>query len=391
VNQYQAFKLAWANTSEDWRRLAIRCAGITFAVVLMFMQNGFRNALFDSNIRIAENINFDFIIRTKTRFMLSSGQLMPADKIQIAANVPGVVQVEPFYIETIASYLRRIGQPARRLRVLAFDVSKPMFDQLNLQPFILALQNPGSGIGDRKSKSIFGFNDVNCRETTDSYGELAGKAIHLAGCFELGIDFSNNGNLIMTPENFSHYFPHRGNGRPLEWVDYGLIRCGPDSDRARILADLKSFLDPHVIVNSKQEFLESEREFWGNRTPIGLIFSVGTMIGFIVGSIICYQVLATDIADHLSEFATLKAMGYTTRFFAMVVVNQALLLSLISFLPGLLISLTLFYLVNQISGLLMSMDFWRGSYVLCLTVAMCVASATIALRRLISNDPANLF
>ena len=387
----QALKLAWANTTEDIGRLVIRCAGITFAVVLMFMQNGFRNALFDSNVRIARNIDVDFIVRTRTRFMLSAGQTMSAEKIQLAKNVPGVYDVQPIYIENIVSYLRKENQPARRLRVIAFDLGCPIFKNLRTHKFADALRAPGVAIGDKKSKSIFEFNEQSCQEHSKPYGELAGKSIRLVGCFQLGIDFSNDGNMIMSADNFAHYFPHRGRTNPMNSVDYGLVKCKPDADLAKVHEQLKQHLGPHVIVNTKEGFLDSERTFWATRTPIGLIFMIGTVIGFVVGLIICYQVLATDIGDHLGEFATIKAMGYPASFFGAVVVIQALFLAIISFIPGMLIALSMFTFVNNVSGLIMYLNFFRASTVLVLTMAMCVASGVFALRKLLSTDPANLF
>lgn len=387
----QAARLAWSNTSDDWRRLAVRCTGITFAVVLMFMQTGFRNALFDSNVRVAENTDADIVIRTRTRFMLSSGQLMPLQKIIEARNVPGVASVHPIYFENVVSRLRKIGKPSRRIRVIAFDIQRPVFGDFGVLPFADALSVPMTAIADDKSKPMFGFNEDVCAGNGELYGELFNQKIKMVGCFRLGIDFSNDGNIIMTPENFARYFSHRGQGRPLELVDYGLATVEKGADVDRVVAAMKKSLGPHVIVNSKQDFLKSERDFWGKATPVGLIFMFGTIIGFVVGLIICYQVLSTDIADHMGEFATLKAMGYPTSFFAAVVVLQALFMSFISFLPGLLITLAIFTFVNSTSGLIMFLNFDRASLVLLLTVAMCVVSGVIALQKLLSSDPANLF
>ena len=110
-----------------------------------------------------------------------------------------------------------------------------------------------------------------------------------------------------------------------------------------------------------------------------------------VGLIICYQVLATDIGDHMAEFATFKAMGYPASFFTSLVVVQALFMAVISFLPGMLITLMIFGFVNTYSGLIMFLNFERASIVLVLTMAMCVVSGIIALQKLLSSDPANLF
>ena len=384
---FQAAKLAWANTTEDIGRLVVRCTGITFAVLLMFMQTGFRNALFDSNVRIAEITDADFVVRTKTRFMLSSGQTMPFEKVIAARNIAGVAEVQPVYFENVVSHLRKTGRASRRIRVISFDVESPIFKNLGISGFADSLNGPATAIADRKSKKMFKFDESTCNSSS-WYGELFGKKIRIVGCFDLGIDFSNDGNLFMTPANFAQYFQHRGIG---EVVDYGLIRIDDDADPSEVKTDLQQILGPHVIVDTKAEFLTSERNFWGKSTPIGLIFNFGTLIGFVVGLIICYQVLATDIGDHMAEFATFKAMGFPTSFFTILVVVQALFMAVISFLPGMLITLMIFGFVNTYSGLIMFLNLERAALVLGLTMAMCVVSGIIALQKLLSSDPANLF
>ena len=392
MHLFLAAKLAWSNTTADIRRLLVRCSGVTFAVVLMFMQTGFRNALFDSNVRIMEEkISADIVMRTKSRFMLSSGQQMPLQSVITARSCGGVAAAEPVYIENVLSDFRRAGMAARKIQVIGFDPADPLFENFELKPLAEKLNRPNTAAADVKSKSMFGL-PVNQEELADQpFAELVNKEIELVGLFQCGINFSNDGTLAMTPQNFAKYFSVRGGGKPLSQVDYGVVKCLPKADPKVVSERLQQMLGPHVIVQTRGDFLESERNFWGKNTPIGLIFWVGTLIGFVVGLIICYQVLATDIGDHMGEFATLKAMGYSTSFFTAVVVIQALLLSFVSFLPGLLISLTAFGVVNVTSGLIMFLNVQRTATVFGLTVAMCVISGILALRKLLSSDPANLF
>ncbi|MFK7768305.1 MAG: FtsX-like permease family protein [Mariniblastus sp.] len=387
-----AAKLAWSNTTADWQRLLVRCSGIMFAVVLIFMQTGFRNALFDSNVRIMETkIEADIVIRSKSRFMLSSGQQMPLRHVTTARSCEGVQTAEPLYIENVASPIRRLGSSSRKIRVLAFEPNSEMFTEFGLANHAKQLANPNTAAADVKSKTMFGLPRSESELSDKAFGELAGKQIHIVALFESGINFSNDGNLVMTPANFANYFSFRGSGDPLSMVDYGVVHCQTDADINQTVARLKNMLGPNIIVQTRSDFLQSERDFWGTNTPIGLIFWFGTLIGFVVGLIICYQVLATDISDHMGEFATIKAMGYPPIFFGAVVVFQALLLSFVSFLPGFLIALVAFAGLNQLTGLVMFLDFERTSLVLGLTVAMCVISALIALRKLLSADPASLF
>lgn len=387
-----AAKLAWKNSVNDPRKLLIRSAGITFAVVLMFMQTGFRNALFDSNVRIFEMIDCDIVIKNESRYMISSGQSLDRNELIRAAGHDAVEEMQPLYLEVAGSYLRKYKKQARKIRVIGADPNSTMFASLGVNALADQLSQRGTALADSKSKRMFELPAPSSPSSADGYGELANQSIELVGTFELGIDFSNDGNLVMSAENFNRYFGYRGNGGDASQViDYGLLKCRPGADLKTIAAEIRTLVGKHTKVMTKEQFLRAERSFWGKNTPVGLIFLVGTIIGFVVGTIICYQVLASDISDHLGEFATLKAMGYQPSFFAAVVVFQALCLSVFSFLPGTLITVTAFQFINSATGLLMFLNLSRGAIVLGLTISMCVLSGLIALRKLLTADPASLF
>ena len=144
-------------------------------------------------------------------------------------------------------------------------------------------------------------------------------------------------------------------------------------------------------VYTREEFRNTEIKFWDKSTPIGTIFLAGKIIGFVVGMVICYQVIFSDIADHMSEFATLKAMGYTTAYFIRLIVVEAILLSIIGFVPGTLVSLVLYSRLASVTGLQMLMTFDCLVQVLITTVVMCIASGLLAVRKLLAADPASLF
>ena len=114
-----AVKLAWANTTNNWQRLLVRCSGVTFAVVLMFMQTGFRNALFDSNVRMMEEkITTDIVLRIKSRFMMSSGQQLALRKVIAARSCQGVRSHAIRVFEIFEQSLQRLcpGRTAQAAR-----------------------------------------------------------------------------------------------------------------------------------------------------------------------------------------------------------------------------------------------------------------------------------
>jgi putative ABC transport system permease protein len=222
--------------------------------------------------------------------------------------------------------------------------------------------------------------------------ELAGKQVQLIGNFHLGTDFANDGTLLMSLENFAFYFPLREMFRdPLATVDIGLVACERGADLEQVKNQLQKVVGNHIDVYTRQELIDKEINVWDKNTPIGVIFQVGMIMGFVVGILICYQVLYNDIADHMAEFATLMAMGYGQRYFLGVVVREALYLALLGFVPGLCIAWVLFQLITLWTGLTMSLSVGDAGITLALTVTMCVVSGLLAVRKLLAADPASLF
>jgi putative ABC transport system permease protein len=222
--------------------------------------------------------------------------------------------------------------------------------------------------------------------------ELSGKRIRLIGTFTLGTDFANEGNLLMTARNFARYFPLRARGAdPLSVVDLGIIQVEPGADPREVERRLSAMLPGDVQVFTKQGFREKELAFWRSSTPIGYIFFVGAVLGFVVGVIICYQIIYASISSHMPEFATLKAMGYRDRYFVGLVAAESVYLSVLGFVPGLLVSWALYALLAQQTGLLMLLTWERAAGVYALTLAMCVTSGCLAMRKVLAADPAELF
>jgi len=389
--------LAWKNLTHDWRRLVIALVGIAFAVLLMFSQVGFQNALFDSQVKMINDLEGDIFIVSKAKFTLAAEKRFPIARLHQAQSCPGVLWAVPIYTEWTTSVLRKIehgrGNPGYPIRSIGFPLDAPVFRSRDIRQQTKSLNSPGVALIDRKSKvSEFSFPMHDDKKLAECSVELANQKLTLVGTFALGTDFANNGNLVMSAENFAHYFPHRKRfGDPLSVLDIGVVKVQPDYRIEEVQQVLLSTLSKDVFVYSRQEYLTKEIHFWDKSTPIGTIFLAGKIIGFIVGMVICYQVIYSDIADHMPEFATLKAMGYPTRYFMALIVMEALLLALIGFLPGTLASVGLYSLLAGQTGLLMQMSRGSVAFVLAATIAMCIASGMLAVRKLLAADPANLF
>ncbi|MGD9646679.1 MAG: ABC transporter permease DevC [Pirellulales bacterium] len=396
----QRVPLAWKNITHNRRRLALALAGVGFAVLLMCMQIGFRNALFDSTVELLRQLNADLIVTSKMRYALGvSDQFARARLDQIAAW-PGVKAAWPLYIETKRAVLdvpvrdlagkpmpAEPGEPqpgvGHLIRVLAIEPDKPVF---NLPEELRQdLLTTGNVLYDRKSKPEYGPIEVGTRT------DLAGHTVNVVGYFSLGTDFANDGNLLTSAQTLDRIFyaPLRTSG--LGRVDLGIVLLDDPRQARRIRDQLNDRLPDDVDVLTKEEIIDREMSFWQNSTPIGFVFLLGTLMGFAVGTIICYQILYSDIDDHMKEFATLKAMGYPNRYFFGVVLQEALLLGGLGFIPGIVVSWLCYWWLGSMTGLLLDLTPGRAAFILGLTLLMCAMSGALAVRRLFNADPAELF
>jgi putative ABC transport system permease protein len=401
--------LAWQNLTHDRVRLVLFAAGIGFAVVLMGVQLGIMNSMLDSNTVLIERLDTELVLVNPNRASLLFREGVSRRRLEQAAAVPGVASVAPVYVEYQLGELRHTaadpGQrtQTRRIRVVGVD---PDSGVLNLPEVPAAdwqrLKVPGTALYDRKSRphsdqanhpgeSVFGVL-ADGVET-----ELAGRRITLVGNgFAMGFDFGTDGTLIVSDRTYADWIraPFTAPGTdPLAEVDLGAVRLQPGADVKAVQRELRERFaaDGDVDVLTRGQMIDREKWFWWTNTPIGFAFGAGVVLGFVVGMVICYQILSSDVADHLAEYATLKAIGYPNRYLSLVVLQEALILAAAGFVPGMLVTFGVYVLLTEITGLPMRLTPGRGGLVLVLTVVMCVVSGLMAVGKVKKVDPADVF
>ncbi|HVX15415.1 MAG TPA: ABC transporter permease DevC [Pirellulales bacterium] len=378
--------LAWLNLTHNRRRLALAAAGVGFAVLLMCMELSFRDALFDSTVAVLRQMNADLVIASRAQYTIIVGQPFPHRRLVQARSSEAVAAAYPLYIETKRSNLKNpLTGEALPIRVLAFNPDDPVFNLPAVNEHLHDLRLPDRALYDRKSKPEYG------EVLPGTSIELAGSRLQVIGLFSLGTDFANDGNLITSDLTFSRLFPAAPGENPLDTVDIGLVKLNPGWDKEEAASKLRERLADDVAVFTLEEYVERELNFWKTSTPIGYIFWLGALMGFIVGGVICYQILYTDVSDHLPEFATLKAMGYANRYFIWVILQESILLSLLGFFPGVAASELVCRAVAWLTNLRVAVHTPTAVAVLSMSVLMCIVSGLIAVRRVMKLDPAELF
>ncbi|MGB7306990.1 MAG: ABC transporter permease DevC [Burkholderiaceae bacterium] len=383
--------IGWLQLTHNKSRLAAAIAGVSFANILVFMQLGFLGALIDSIRLPYEQFNAQVMISGSDANTLADGSPLPRQRMIEALAVSGVESATPLFIGSID--WKQADGSIRSLMVFGIDPSDSgrstntfNNDEINRTLPRIALSD--YALLDRKTRNVPKpvINALSVGEPVTF--ETRGRTLTVTGTFEIGGGFSTDGYMVVSDQTFLKLFPQRVSAAP----NHVLLTLATDADSDRTIHQLRQKLPRYdSVVRTIDEAVAADQSFQTTQKPVGLIFGFGVVIGIIVGVIIVYQILSTDVADHLREYATFKAIGYSNRFFTGLVLEEAVALAILGFVPAVFISLALYAGVRSATGLPVEMPFERLVIVLLGTIVMCTLSGLIATRRLANANPADLF
>jgi putative ABC transport system permease protein len=384
---FKKIPLAWLQLSHEKVRLLVAIAGISFADILMFMQLGFRDALFDSAVSFHKNVTGDVFLISPQSTALIAMKSFPRRRLYQTLAIKGVDSVSPIYLG-FEIWKNPVNKTTRQIMAIGFNpADKQLFQLPGVAENLNQIQLSDTYLFDVKSREQFGPIGKMFESGQKVQTEVGGRKIDVGGLFTLGASFGADGNMLTSDTNFIRMFKQRDKGL----IDVGVVKLKPGTDVNATIASLQAYFPKDVKVLSKEQFIEFERNYWQTGTSIGFIFTLGTVMGFIVGIVIVYQILYTDVADHLSEYATLKAMGYTDFYLLTVVFQEAIILSIVGFFPGMLAAVGLYTMTRNATSLPLLMTITRAITVMLLTMIMCTISGAIAVRKLRAADPADMF
>jgi putative ABC transport system permease protein len=379
--------LAWRNIMADKRRLFRSASGIAFAVVLMLVQLGFRTAFLDTALQVIRAVDGDLILTSSTKFRFGRKDSFSRRQLYQARAVPGVASAAPIYAEWTRSIWKnpQTGK-TYTVQVLAFDPDQPVFLFPEVEARLRQLRQPDTVMLDSRARRFIG------RASEGSETELARHDVRVLGTFSLGPDFTTDGTVITSDRTFVKLFSdHVFEAGELADVEFGVIKLSPGADAETVRLALRRALPADVAVRTKADLVSLETEFQNSVSPAGPIFTLGTVIGFAVGMLISYQILYTDLSDRLAQYATLRAIGYGRRYLVGVVVAQAIFYALAGCILAWPVATLLDQMIGAITLLPLRMTIGLALLSIGLAAGMCILSALMAVRRVLSADPAEVF
>ncbi len=360
-------------------RLLLSLLGVAFAVVIMFMEIGFFNGLNDSQANLPPLLNADLLIMHERRYSMLETSTIPRTRLGQAASLEEVAEVVPFY-EGADTLLNEQEKRIRAISILAFpqDTASPLLIA-GLDKYQELLKIKGNVLYDRFSRNIYG----NIK--TGSEIILGGERRKVIGTVEIGPNIKLDGYIIMGESTWASRTGRTDN------VNMGLVRLKPGADIEAVKKKMRNILPDDTIFLTPEEARKREVMFTIKSTPTGAVFGIGVIIGFIIGVIICYQILFNEITDHLPQYATMKAVGFSKKFLISLVVKQSLWLSVLGFIPGVIGAVVLYFGIQYSTRILMFITPGRILFVFILTVFMCLVASFFAMKKVLKADPADLY
>lgn len=378
--------IGWLQLRHKPLRLVVALLGISFAVLLIMMQLGFRAALFESAVRFHERLNYDIALFSKNSVFIVRPQPFSIRRLYQSLGDEAVADVSPVYIFP-ATWKNPWTNERRSLSAIGFNPSDDLINTAGFDENHNLLRQQDVILFDALSRPEFGPVAESFEAGEEIVTEINDRQIKVAGLYQMGTSFGIDGSFMTSTDNWLRLFPDS----PRNQIQLGLIRLREGADHNAVRDRLREYLPKDVLVMTKVDFVQRETNYWNSATPIGYIFAFGAIMGFVVGAIIVYQILFADVSEHLNEYATLRAMGYANRFISGIVIQQAVILGVLGYIPGVVAVHWLYGKAAAATNLPLYITQDRAITVLIMTLAMCAISALLALRKVRRLDPADVF
>ncbi|MEM6797253.1 MAG: FtsX-like permease family protein [Acidobacteriota bacterium] len=378
--------LAWLSLIHDPRRLAASAAGVAFAILLIWVELGFLNAIYDSTTLLIDSLDADLVVVSQLKNNTNPSKPLRRSELARAAAAAGVAEAVPLYLSRWGTW-RGDGLAVRdKIRILGVDPDRPSLRLAGVESQRGLLRRPDTALFDRRLRDSYGGSLV-----AGARGEVDGRQLELVGDFALGTDLELNGTLIVSEQTFARIFYRPGRPDPLQEVDFGLLRLRQGASLEDSRRAVEALLAPHLEVLTRDDLTAKVHGYWTRNKPVGAVFGLGVMVGFLIGVVLCYQVLYTDVIDHLPQFATLIAMGYGRRHLVSLAIRRGLYMAGAATLLAAPLGLWISSLLADLTSLTFRLSLGRAGLVVLCAAAMCVLASLLAMRRALDADPAELF
>jgi putative ABC transport system permease protein len=327
-----------------------------------------------------DNMRFDLLLTSNQYEYQAQPGVFPLSQLERVRGSPDVAEATPIYFG-FAKWQSGEGDLWPDIFIIGFDPASHIFipDSINQQT--AALDRADTILVDTATRPMFGPLDAG------RVVEIGDRKVTIGGQYVLGTGFMGLGVALTSTANFARLFPQRGSSA----VNLGAIRLKAGVNPDRAAGDLRKLIGPDERIFTRNELDAHETAYWTTRTSVGIIFGSGLLISLVVGIMIVYQIVSTQVGRQLPQFATLKAIGYRDRSMFATVGAMSLLIVILGFIPAFGAALGLYSVIRQQTLLPVAMSELRLLAVFAAAIVMAVTSALLSVQVLRRADPADVF
>ena len=373
--------LAWRNVAQNKVRSLVALCGISFAILLIFMQLGFHAAARRSATNVYEAFDFDLLVLSRQYIFMTRPGQFPRNRLEQLRAIEGVERVTPVWLD-LGEWRNRNTGHRWNLITIGVEPGQRPFRERAVNDQLWQLTFPDQALADTLSRPQHG------PMTPGTRSEVEHHRVRIVGRYAIGAGFVAGATMVTGRDTFLDIFKESSSA---DWINVGAVKLAPGVSATAIAAEMRDRLWPVATAWTRPEITRAEQSFWLNVKPIGIMFTSGLLVAFIAGAVILYQVLASEVQNRLREYATLKALGYRNAYIYGVILRQAFIFSMLGFLPAFFFAVGLYFLLRTQALVPVAMEPARAAGVFLLTIAMCLSATFLAVRKLREADPADLF
>jgi putative ABC transport system permease protein len=369
--------IARKNLFHDKVRFAVAVAGITFAVVLITVQTGVYLAFLANASVLIDHTEADLWVTAHGLENFDFGRPFSEKKLYEVEEVPGVLWAEKYFLAF--GYWKTPTGSQETVQMVGFNP-----ETMVGAPWNIVRGNP---------QDVKYFNSIFYDEAeTNRLGnlpiggetEINSHRVRVVGITRGARSFIQSPYIFTSFKNALNLsFVSRGN------TVYILVKVAPGHSVAEVRQRLKETLKD-VDVYTSREFSKKTRDYWMINTGTGVALLSVALMGLVIGTVIVANTIYTSTTEHLKEFGTLKAVGASNRDLYKIIIEQALINSVIGYGMGMVVSYGVIQIMRK--GNLQVLLPWPvlvGIYIL--TVLMCLWSSTLSIYKVTKIDPALVF
>lgn len=386
--------IARKNLFQDLPRFIVAQAGIMFSVGLVTIQIGILNGFTRSSTVLIENSDADIWVTSEELRHLALTLPLEYKQLAEAKEVEGVDRAEPLIAQS--TVWRDKSNQIAPIRIIGFDPKDTLFrPRTLLEGTLKDIQEPYKIFVDQADLKLLDVSAVGDRAEIGSYeGEIKGITTGTRSIVASPYIFTSLPNAtaylnspIATPDETPPAPPDLSDQNRITYI---LIQA-QSGENLQVLKERLEKALPGTKSFTQSELTDLTQTYWQQSTGVGYILGLGAVVGIVVGTVVVGQILYSSVTDHLREFGTMKAMGSSDWYIYRVILEQALWMAVLGYLPGMGLCLGLGAWTIQAQAIQILISPATAAGVFVVTVAMCSGAAIFAIQKVTRLDPALVF